>query len=113
MSCSGGWVSTPPSWRRRPDERPRGGPGHSGRDSTAARIIRLLPAQPITSAATIRAAAGSSHQKSLYALKYLEASGVVSQISEGGYDRQYAADGLFALIEAFEARVGMPQARGA
>jgi Fic family protein len=83
------------------------------RDSTAARIIRLLPAQPITSAATIRAAAGSSHQKSLDALKHLEASGVVRQISEGGYDRQYAADGLFALIEAFEARVGMPQARGA
>jgi hypothetical protein len=27
------------------------------------------------------------------------------QVSEGGYDRQYAADELFDLIEAYEQRV--------
>ena len=39
------------------------------------------------------------------ALKDLEAAGVVRQITEGGYDRQYAADGLFELIELFEEEV--------
>jgi hypothetical protein len=29
----------------------------------------------------------------------------VRQITEGGYDRQYAADELFALVEAYEQRV--------
>ena len=72
------------------------------RDSTAARIIDLLPAQPIVSAATVRGALSVSHQRALAALKDLEAAGVVHQITEGGYDRQYAADGLFELIERFE-----------
>ena len=39
------------------------------------------------------------------ALKDLEAAGVVRQITEGGYDRHYAADGLFELIERFEEEV--------
>jgi Fic family protein len=72
------------------------------RDSTAARILDLLPAQPIVSAATIRAAAGVSHQRALVALKDLETVRIVRQITEGGYDRQYAADELFDLIERFE-----------
>jgi hypothetical protein len=29
----------------------------------------------------------------------------VRQISQGGYDKQYAADELFDLIEEFESRV--------
>jgi len=65
------------------------------RDSTAARIIDLLPARPIVSAATIRRAASVSHQRALVALNDLGAAGVVRQVTEGGYDRQYAADGLF------------------
>ncbi len=75
------------------------------RDSTAARIIHLLPAQPIVSAATVRGAVSVSHQRALVALKDLQAAGVVRQITEGGYDRQYAADGLFELIERFEEEV--------
>jgi hypothetical protein len=75
------------------------------RDSAAARIIAVLPAQPITSAATIRAAIGASHQRALDGLKALAEAGVVRQITEGGYDRQYAADELFALVEAYEDRV--------
>ena len=79
--------------------------GRPRRDSAAARIIAALPAQPITSAATIRAAIGSSHQRSLDGLKALALAGVVRQISEGGYDRQYAADELFALLETYEERI--------
>ena len=79
--------------------------GRPRRDSAAARILAALPAQPITSAATIRAAIGSSHQRALDGLKALAAAKVVRQITEGGYDRQYAADELFALIEDYEERV--------
>ena len=79
--------------------------GRPRRDSAAARIIAALPAQPITSAAMIRAAIGASHQRALDGLKVLAGAGVVRQITEGGYDRQFAADELFALIEACEQRV--------
>lgn len=79
--------------------------GRPRRDSAAARIIAALPAQPITSAATIRAVIGASHQRALDGLKVLARAGVVRQITEGGYDRQYAADELFALVEAYEQRV--------
>jgi Fic family protein len=79
--------------------------GRPRRDSAAARAIKVLPAQPITSASTIRAAIGARHQRALEGLKVLAAAGVVRQISQGGYDKQYAADDLFDLIEEFELRV--------
>lgn len=79
--------------------------GRPRRDSAAARIIKVLPAQPITSAATIRAAIGASHQRALDGLKALAEAGVVRQITEGGYDREYASDELFGLIEAYEGRI--------
>lgn len=79
--------------------------GRPRRDSTAARIIGVLPAQPIASAATIRGAIGARHQRALEGLKVLADAGVLRQISAGTYDRQYAADELFALIEDYEADV--------
>jgi len=79
--------------------------GRPRRDSAAARIIPILPAQPITSAATMRAAIGARHQRALEGLKVLANAGVLRQISEGDYDRQYAADELFELIEEYEQRV--------
>ncbi len=79
--------------------------GRPRRDSAAARIIAALPAQPITSAATIRAAIGASHQRALDGLKALADAGAVRQITEGVYDRQYAADELFSLLEAYEERI--------
>lgn len=79
--------------------------GRPRRDSAAARIIATLPAQPIASAATIRAAIGASHQRALDGLKALAEAGVIRQITEGGYDRQYAADELFALLETYEERI--------
>ena len=79
--------------------------GRPRRDSAAARVITFLPAQPIATAATIRAAIGASHRRALEGLKMLAEAGVVRQISEGDYDRQFAADELFALIESFEDRL--------
>ena len=32
----------------------------------------------------------------------MAAASVIRQISEGAYDRQYAADELFTLVEAYE-----------
>lgn len=80
--------------------------GKPRRDSAAARVISRLPAQPIASAATIRDAIGASHRRALEGLKVLAEAGVVRQISEGDYDRQFAADELFGLIESFEGRLG-------
>ena len=79
--------------------------GRPRRDSAAARIIPVLPGQPIASASTIRAAIGARHQRALEGLKVLADGGVLRQISEGDYDRQYAADELFELIEEYEQRV--------
>lgn len=87
--------------------------GTPRRDSAAARIIGVLPAQPIASAATMRAAIGASHQRALEGLKSLAEAGVVRQITEGGYGRQFAADELFGLIEAFEDRLSGRAAGGA
>jgi Fic family protein len=79
--------------------------GRPRRDSAAARIIEVLPAQPIASAATIRGAIGARHQRALEGLKALADAGVLRQISAGTYDRQYAADELFELIEDYETEV--------
>lgn len=82
--------------------------GRPRRDSAAARIIPALPAQPITSAATMRAVIGVRHQRALEGLKVLEAGGVVRRISESPRDQQYAADDLFALLERYEERISGP-----
>ncbi|MBA2557404.1 MAG: Fic family protein, partial [Chloroflexi bacterium] len=79
--------------------------GRPRRDSSAARIINVLPAQPITSAATIRAAIGARHQRALEGLRVLETAGVVRRVSESRWDQQFAADELFELIERYEEAV--------
>ncbi len=76
--------------------------GRPRRDSAAARIIPILPAQPITSAAIVRGAISVRHQRALEGLKALEAAGVVRRISETAWDQQYAADELFELLERYE-----------
>lgn len=85
------------SWRERAG-RPR-------RGSAAARILVALPAFPIVSAGTARDAIGLRHQRALEGLKVLADHHVIRQISSGRYDRQYAADELLELIEAFEDRL--------
>lgn len=79
--------------------------GRPRANSAAAKLIALLPAQPIVSAPTVRAAIGTSQQQALVALKALADAGVVRQISEGTYDRQFAAVDLFDLVTAYEERI--------
>ena len=81
-------------WRERAG-RPRAG-------SAATKLIDLLPALPVLSAPTARAAIGVSQQQTLAALKALADAGVIRQQSAGTYDRQYAATELFDLLTAFE-----------
>ena len=90
-------VALQASWVERAG-RPRTG-------SAAAKLIGLLPAQPIVSAPSIRAAIGTSHQRALAALKALAEAGVVKQISAGAYDRQFAATELFDLVTEYEERI--------
>jgi Fic family protein len=87
-------------WRERAG-RPRAG-------SAASKLIALLPALPVLSAPTARAAIGVSQQQTLAGLKSLAEAGVLRQLSEGTYDRQYAATELFDLLAAYEARVVGP-----
>jgi Fic family protein len=84
-------------WRERAG-RPRSG-------SAASKLIALLPALPVLSAPTARAAIGVSQQQTLAGLKSLAEAGVIRQLSEGTYDRQYAATDLFDLLAAYEERV--------
>jgi hypothetical protein len=76
--------------------------------SAAARTVDHLPAQPILCAGTLRAAIGSSHQRASDGLTRLAESGVLRQIGGGTYDRTYAADELFTLVEAYERLVAHP-----
>ena len=49
-----------------------------------------------------------SQQQTLAALKALAQAGVIRQLSEGTYDRQYAATELFEVLGACEERVVGP-----
>jgi hypothetical protein len=91
-------------WRERAG-RPRAG-------SAASKLIALLPALPVLSAPTARAAIGVSQQQTLATLKSLAGAGVIRQLSEGTYDRQFAATELFDMLAAYEERV-VGQARSA
>jgi Fic family protein len=84
-------------WRERAG-RPRAG-------SAARKLIALLPALPVLSAPTARAAIGVSQQQTLAGLKALADAGVIRQLSAGTYDRQFAATELFDLLAAYEERV--------
>jgi hypothetical protein len=75
------------------------------RAGSAAKLIALLPALPILSAPTARAAIGISQQQTLVGLKALADTGVLTRISKGTYERQYAAVARFDLVTAYEERV--------
>jgi hypothetical protein len=78
-----------------------------------AQASRALATTVSLSAGTIRAAIGSSHQRASDGLVRLAESGVLRQIGGGTYDRTYAADELFTLVEAYERLATHPDDDGA
>lgn len=86
-------------WRGR--ARPR-------RGSAAARIIELLPGQPVLSVATAHDAIGGSSEAVRLALNSLEERRVVRQITQGRYARAWAADELFEILNEYEHRLATP-----
>ena len=86
-------------WRRQ--VRPR-------RDSAAARLIEILPNQPILSVASAHEAIGGSDEAVRLALNALQDHGVVRQITQGRYARAWAADGLFGILNEYEHRLATP-----
>jgi Fic family protein len=94
-------VALQADWRSRAG-RPRA-------NSAADRLITLLPALPVLSAPTARAAIGISQQQTLAGLKALADAGVLRQISHGTYDRQFAAVELFDLVAEYEEQIVTPR----
>jgi Fic family protein len=92
-------VELQAAWRRRARIR---------RDSAAARVIDLLPSQPVLSVATAHHAVGGSSEAVRLALNTLEDRGILRQITVGRYARAWAADDLFALLNEYEHRLGTP-----
>jgi hypothetical protein len=88
------------AWRERAG-RPRAG-------SAARRLIALLPALPVLSTPTARAAIGVSQQQTLAALKALAEAGVIRQLSAGSCHRRFAATELFELLTTYEEGVVGP-----
>jgi Fic family protein len=80
--------------------------GHPRRDSTAAEVLRLLPAHPLVTGRTLQALTGRSKQAVNEALARLEEAAVVRQTSVGKRHRMWEATGLFDLVNGFERSVG-------
>lgn len=78
------------------------------RNSAAARLIELLPSQPILSVRTARDAIGGSLEAVRLALNALEQRRVVRQITHGRYARAWAADELFEILNEYEHRLATP-----
>jgi Fic family protein len=79
--------------------------GNPRRDSTARKLIQLLPAQPILRASHVTALTGASTSAAHKAVNDLQAAGVLKQLTVGRRNRAWEAVGLLALIDDFERRL--------
>lgn len=75
---------------------------HTRRDSSAARLIDLLPAHPIVDASQAGALLGVSEQAARAALVQLTEDGVLAQVTLGRRNRAWECVGLFALVDELE-----------
>lgn len=91
--------------------------GRPRRGSATSKVISILPAQPIITVQTAHKLVGGSLESVRLAMNRLEGSGVVRRITVSWYDRVWAAEELFDLLNAFEhglatpTRVGEPRRR--
>lgn len=82
--------------------------GNPRRDSTARKLIQLLPGQPILRVSHAIALTGAGSTAAHNAVNTLEAAGVLKQITVGRRNRAWEAVGLLKLIDDFERRLAVP-----
>lgn len=82
--------------------------GNPRRDSTARKLIQLLPGQPILRVSHAIALTGAGSTAAHNAVNALEAAGVLKQITVGRRNRAWEAVGLLKLIDDFERRLAVP-----
>jgi Fic family protein len=83
-------------------------------DSTADKLIDLLPAQPVIDVQAAARLTGSSPEAARLALNTLEERAVVTRANKGAWGRAWEANGLWNLLDRFEqslaTRAGQPRA---
>ncbi len=83
-------------------------------NSTADKLIDLLPAQPVIDVQTAARLTGSSPEAARLALNTLEERAVVVRANKGAWGRAWEANGLWNLLDRFEqslaTRVGQSRA---
>jgi len=87
-------------WRKQA-ERPRA-------DSAAAKLITLLPLQPVVDVRTAAAALKVSDEAARQAIDRLARSGVLQEVTGRQRGRSWECVGLFALLDDFDRAVAMP-----
>jgi len=75
-------------------------------------LIDLLPAYPILDVATAQRALSVSNEAARLALRSLEETGVVQQVTAGRYRRAWAAEDLFELLNEYEHSLATPTRAG-
>jgi Fic family protein len=73
--------------------------------SAAAKLIELLPRQPVFDLRTATEQLGTSDEAARLGIERLESAGVIREITKRRWGRAWEAAGLFALLDAFERRL--------
>jgi Fic family protein len=77
-------------------------------NSTAAKVIDLLPVQPVIDIPTAAKLADTSSEAARQALNTLEDRGVIEQVTKRNWGRVWEARGLWSLLDRFEERLATP-----
>ncbi len=77
-------------------------------DSAAAKLIDLLPVQPVLDLRTVQDALHVSDEAARLGIARLESAGVLSEITKRKRGRAWESVGLFALLDSFERLVATP-----
>lgn len=81
------------------------------RNSAAAKIIDLLPVQPVIDVATAARLAEVSDEAARNALNNLEGRGVIERANKRNWGRVWEAKGLWNLLDRFEQRLASEKGR--
>ena len=77
-------------------------------DSAAAKLIDLLPVQPVLDMRTVQDALDVSDEAARLGIARLESAGILSEITKRKRGRAWGSVGLFALLDSFERLVATP-----